>query len=232
MKKNLTGAIIVAAGKGKRTKAPIPKQYLKFGQKTILGKNIENFINQSLIHFVLVVIDKDHTDFYQDVIEKINSTKLLPRCFGGKTRSESVKNGLMAIKNIGCTKILIQDGARPFTSSDLIKKCINGLDSFDVVFPGIQIPDTLYKKQIIKNNVTIRALGPDRDTLIRAQTPQAFHFDYIYQRYASRDQDYTDDVTLAFLDKKNIDIVDGSEYNFKITTPEDVQIAEKLFLNV
>ena len=232
MKKKITGVLIVAAGKGIRSKSKVPKQYLHFGNKTILQKNIENFINEPLIDFVQVVINEKHIDFYKKTITKINSSKLLPTCFGGKTRSQSVKNGLQAIVNKSCSKILIQDAARPFTSNTIIRKCIKGLDNFDVVFPGIKIPDTLYIKKRKTSRDTVGALGPSRDTLIRAQTPQAFHFNYIYQRHLDSEEQYTDDVNLAFLDKKKIDIISGSEYNFKITTPEDIKIAEKLFLNV
>ena len=232
MEKKITGALIVAAGEGKRSKSIVPKQYLNFGFKTVLEKNIENFIDEPLIDFVLVVINEKHTSLYNKTVAKFDSAKLLKKCFGGKTRSESVKNGLKAIATIGCKKILIQDGARPFTSNEIIKNCIKGLDKFDVVFPGIKIPDTLYIKRKENNRNTIDSLGPNRDTIIRAQTPQAFRFDYIFQRHLNSEEQYTDDVNLAFIDKKEIDIISGSEYNFKITTPEDIKIAEKLFLNV
>ena len=232
MKKQNTGVLIVAAGRGVRSESIIPKQYLNFGDQTVLKKNIENFICEPLIDFVQVVINEKHIELYKKTIAKIDSSKLLPTCFGGKTRSRSVKNGLEAIAKNGCAKILIQDGARPFTSSEIIKKCIKGLDEFDVVFPAIKIPDTLYFKKKKNKRETISNLGPDRDSLIRAQTPQAFRFEYIYQRHVGNEEHFTDDVNLAFLDKKKIDIISGSEYNFKITTPEDIKIAEKLFLNV
>ena len=228
MEKKSTGALIVAAGKGIRSKSKVPKQYLNLGDQMVLEKNIENFIFEPLIDFVLVVINEKHVGLYDKAIAKIKSSKLLPTCFGGKTRSQSVKNGLNAIANIGCKKILIQDGARPFTSNEIIKSCINGLDNFDVVFPGIKIPDTLYVKRNENNRNTIAEFGPNRDSLIRAQTPQAFRFNYIYRRHLNNEDQYTDDVNLAFIDKKKIDIVLGSEYNFKITTPEDIKIAEKL----
>ncbi len=232
MKKNITGALIVAAGKGIRSKTIVPKQYLRFGNKYVLEKNIENFLNEPLIDFVVVVISEDHLDFYEKAIAKIKNPKLLPKCFGGKTRSQSVKNGLKAISHIGCKKVLIQDGARPFTSNEIIKNCIKGLDNFDVVFPAIKIPDTLYVEVKENNQSAINALGLNRDSVIRAQTPQAFHFDYIFRTHMNCDEHHTDDVNLALSDKKKIDIVSGSEYNFKITTPEDIKIAEKLFLNV
>ena len=232
MEKKFTCALIVAAGKGIRSESIVPKQYLHFGHKNVLEKNIENFIDEPLIDFVVVVINEDHLEFYEKAIAKINNPKLLPKCFGGKTRSQSVKNGLKAISEIGCKKILIQDGARPFTSNESIKNCIKGLDKFDVVFPAIKIPDTLYVEVKENNQSTIDALGLNRDSIIRAQTPQAFHFDYIYRTHMNCDEHHTDDVNLALIDKKKIDIVSGSEYNFKITTPEDIEIAEKLFLNV
>ena len=229
MKKKITGVLIVAAGQGIRSKSTIPKQYINFGNQTVLEKNITNFLREPLIDFIQVVINKKHVSFYGKAIAKIDSVKLLPTCFGGKTRSHSVKNGLQAIANKECTKILIQDGARPFTSSKIIRECIKGLDKFDVVFPGIKIPDTLYIKKKESSRDTISKLGPSRDSLIRAQTPQAFRFDYIYKRHMSSSEHYTDDVNLAFLDNKKIDIISGSEYNFKITTQEDIKIAEKLF---
>ena len=229
MEKKITGVLIVAAGKGIRTKSIVPKQYLNFGNQTVIERTIENFLGEPLIDFVQVVINEKHVEFYKEAIAKIDSIKLLPTCFGGKTRSHSVKNGLEAIANKDCTKILIQDGARPFTSSKIIRECIKGLDKFDVVFPGINIPDTIYIKKKESRRDTISKLGPNRDTLIRAQTPQAFRFDYIYQRHKSNSKHYTDDVNLAFLDKKKIEIIAGSEYNFKITTQEDIKIAEKLF---
>ncbi len=232
MKKKSTGALIVAAGKGIRSKSIVPKQYLHLGDKYVLERNIENFMDEPLIDFVVVVINEAHLEFYEKAIAKINNPKLLPKCFGGKTRSESVKNGLKAISEIGCKKILIQDGARPFTSNKIIKNCIEGLDKFDVVFPAIKIPDTLYIEVKENNQSTIDALGLNRDFLLRAQTPQAFHFDYIYQTHMNCDEHHTDDVYLALIDKKKIDIVSGSEYNFKITTPEDIEIAKKLLLNV
>ena len=154
MKKKFTGALIVAAGKGVRSKSTIPKQYIHFGHKTFLQKNIENFIYEPLIDFVIVAINKELVELYEKAIAKIHSSKLLPKCFGGDTRSKSVKNGLKAIANIGCSKILIQDGARPFTSNEIIKNCIKGLDNFDVVFPAIRIPDTLYVE--VKKNTYSR----------------------------------------------------------------------------
>ena len=180
MENKITGAIIVAAGEGIRSKSTVPKQYLNFGHKMVLEKNIENFIHEPLIDFVLVVINEKHRAFYNKAIAKISSSKLLTPCYGGKTRTQSVKNGLKTISNIGCKKILIQDGARPFTSAKIIRNCIEGLDQFDVVFPGIEISDTTYIQKNKNNKKTIDKLGPNRDTLIRAQTPQAFHFDYIY----------------------------------------------------
>ena len=107
MEKKITGALIFAAGKGIRSKSIVPKQYLHFGHKYVLEKNIENFIYEPLIDFVIVVINEDHLEFYERAIAKINNSKLLPKCFGGKTRSQSVKNGLKAISEIGLSLIHI-----------------------------------------------------------------------------------------------------------------------------
>ena len=134
MEKKNTGVLIAAAGRGVRSKSKIPKQYLQFGDQTVLEKNIENFICEPLIDFVQVVINEKHIEFYKKTIANINSSKLLPACFGGDTRSESVKNGLEAVANNGCKKILIQDGARPFTSNVIIKKCIQKVEHHIHIF--------------------------------------------------------------------------------------------------
>ena len=78
MEKKITGVLIVAAGKGVRSKSIVPKQYLQFGDQTVLEKNIENFICEPLIDFVQVVINENHIEFYKKTIAKIGSSKLLP----------------------------------------------------------------------------------------------------------------------------------------------------------
>ena len=111
MKNKFTGAIIVAAGEGIRSKSTVPKQYLSFGDKIVLEKNIENFIHEPLIDFVLVVINEKHRSLYNKAIAKISSSKLLTPCYGGKTRSHSVKNGLKMISNSFC--LVAATGSHP-----------------------------------------------------------------------------------------------------------------------
>ena len=81
MENKITGAIIVAAGEGIRSKSTVPKQYLNFGHKMVLEKNIENFIHEPLIDFVLVVINEKHRALYNKAIAKISSSKLLTPCY-------------------------------------------------------------------------------------------------------------------------------------------------------
>tara|TARA_X000001036_G_scaffold405591_1_gene413695 strand:+ start:2484 stop:3188 length:705 start_codon:yes stop_codon:yes gene_type:complete len=231
--KKKTAVLIVAAGSGLRTKLTTPKQYLKIGRKYVLECAIENFINNEMVDYISVVINENHTSLYSSVSSKFNSKKLLPHCHGGITRSESVQKGLISISTYEIEKVLVHDAARPFTSKKIINECIKGLDYYDVVLPGIGVTDTLWEKNKSKPQQNfVVGVGPDRDTLVRAQTPQAFNFKYILELHKNNKSAFSDDVYLAFQDSKKINIIEGSEKNFKITTQEDINLAEDLMKNV
>ena len=231
--KKKTAVLIVAAGSGLRAKSTEPKQYLKIGRQYVLERTLENFINNKMVDYITVVINENHTSLYNSVCSKFTSKKLLPHCNGGETRSESVRKGLISISAYEVEKVLIHDAARPFTSQKIIEECIKGLDQYDVVLPGIRVTDTLWKKN--KSNTQqnfVIGFGPDRDTLVRAQTPQAFNFKYILELHKNNHESFSDDVYLAFQDSVKINIIEGSEKNFKITTQEDIRLAEDLMKNV
>ena len=228
-----TAVLIVAAGSGRRAKSAKPKQYLSIGKKYVLECTLENFISLELVDYIAVVINKNHNTLYTSVSSKFSSKKLLPYCVGGTSRSESVRKGLMSIKKYEIDNVLIHDAARPFTSRQLIEKCIKELDEYDVVLPGVKVTDTLWEKnKTLSKTDFVTGLGPDRDSLVRAQTPQAFNYKYILERHKKNKESFSDDVYFAYLDRKKIYIIEGSSRNFKITTPEDIELAKDLMKNV
>tara|TARA_B100001250_G_C19794472_1_gene788124 strand:- start:645 stop:1349 length:705 start_codon:yes stop_codon:yes gene_type:complete len=231
--KKKTAVLIVAAGEGLRAKTTTPKQYLKICGKSILEHTIANFIKVSRVDFILVVINEKHFKLYKKSTSKIDSKKLLPSCLGGSTRSESVKKGLFNLVNYKIDKVLIHDAARPFASKQLIESCIAGLDNYDVVLPGINVTDTLWEKSMAKSEpMFVTDKGPNRDNLIKAQTPQAFNFNYIFEKHKNNKESLPDDVYLAFQESKKINIIEGCIRNFKITTPNDISLAKELIRNV
>ena len=224
-----SSVIIVAAGSGTRFKGKIPKQYVKIKNETILNLTIKKFINIDQIRYIQPVINLHHKDIYYKTIENLktldNFNKILPPCFGGKERCISVKKGLKTIAQIkdNPNKVLIHDAARPFVSKKVIKKVINKLENFDAVLPCINFNDTIWKIKKDQFN-----LLTDRRSYFRAQTPQGFKFNKILKAHLNNDETWAyDDIYLAKKNNFKITKILGSEFNIKITKPEDLQIAER-----
>ena len=224
-----SSVIIVAAGKGKRFKEKIPKQYVDLGYESIINLTIKKFLNMKEIKYILPVINKKHIKFYNKSINKLNDSKsfkkILPPCFGGNERCISVRKGLKTISKLkdNPSKVLIHDGARPLVSKKIIKKVINKLENFDAVLPCINFNDTIWKIEKDQFN-----LLTNRTSYFRAQTPQGFKFNKIFKAHLNNDEKWAyDDIYLARKNNFKITKVLGSEFNIKITKPEDLQIAER-----
>ena len=224
-----SSVIIVAAGKGKRFKEKIPKQYVDLGYESIINLTIKKFLNMKEIKYILPVINKKHIKFYNKSINKLNASesfkKILPPCFGGNERCISVRKGLETLSKLkdNPIKVLIHDGARPLVSKKIIKKVISKLENFDAVLPCINFNDTIWKIEKDQFN-----LLTNRTSYFRAQTPQGFKFNKIFKAHLNNDEKWAyDDIYLARKNNFKITKVLGSEFNIKITKPEDLQIAER-----
>ena len=224
-----SSVIIVAAGYGTRFKGEIPKQYVKINNETILNMTVRKFINLDQIKYIQPVINIKHENMYNETIEKLqylkNFKKILPPCFGGNERCISVKKGLIAISKLkdNPNKVLIHDAARPFISKQIIKNVINKLELYDAVLPCIDIVDTVWKieKKVFK-------FLTNRASYYRAQTPQGFNFTKILEAHLKNNETWAyDDIYLANKNKFTIMPISGSDFNIKITKPEDLEIAER-----
>ncbi len=224
-----SSVIIVAAGKGKRFREKIPKQYVNLGCESIINLTIKKFLNIKEIKYILPVINAKHFELYQNNINKLNASesfkKILPPCFGGNERCVSVRKGLETISKLkdNPSRVLIHDAARPFVSKKVIKKVINKLENFDAVLPCINLNDTIWKIKKDQFN-----LLTDRRSYFRAQTPQGFKFNKIFKAHLNNDETWAyDDIYLAKKNNFKITKILGSEFNIKITKPEDLKIAER-----
>lgn len=217
-------ALIVAAGESRRAGGDIPKQYQMLGDKSLLKRTIETFLQHSGISGVKVVIHPGHKAYYE---EHTKGLKLLPAVTGGNTRQESVKQGLLSLAQSPPDYVLIHDAARPNVAPELITQTLAALALSQAVIPALPVIDTL------KHVEEDRVVGTiERKKLFRAQTPQGFHFSPILEAHkACTDYDYTDDAMVAENAGLEVKIMPGSEHNYKITTAEDMRDAQTLLMH-
>ena len=224
-----SSVIIVAAGRGKRFGEKIPKQYVNLDCESIINLSIRKFLNIKKIKYILPVINAKHIKLYNKNINKLNTLenfkKILSPCFGGNERCISVRKGLETISKLSDipSRVLIHDAARPFVSKKIIKKVIYKLENFDAVLPCINFNDTIWKIEKDQFN-----LLTERNSYFRAQTPQGFKFKKILKAHLNNEETWAyDDIYLAQKNNFKITKILGSEFNIKITKPEDIQIAER-----
>lgn len=220
-----TLAIILAGGAGKRMGASTNKQFLLLDNKPIIVHTLQIFEECRAIDGVyLVVNQKDLPIIQTEILESYRFNKVMKLVIGGRLRQDSVKNGLEAIEN-PCDIVVIHDGARPFVTPSFIEKGIYLMEMFDAVIPALPVKDTV--KVVSKDGFVLKTL--ERDSLWHVQTPQTFKYEMIVKAYkegmAKKLYGYDDATFLEYAGKK-VKVVEGSPYNIKITTPEDLVIAK------
>ena len=226
-------AIVLAAGQGKRMNSPVSKQYLQIQNKPILCYCLDVF-EQSFIDEVILVVGKNEIDFCRnEILASTSYSKLTAIVEGGKERYHSVMEGLRVIQD--CDYVYIHDGARPFLSLDILDRMKEQLITEQACIPGVPVKDTI---KVITDNGFVENT-PDRSRLWQIQTPQGFSFSMIKEAYnkllLEQNQNpvefqkriITDDamVVETYL-KIPVKVVEGTYQNIKITTLEDLKLAE------
>ena len=213
-------ALIVAAGRGHRVGAALPKQYVCLNGLPILARSIRVFLDHPEVDAIQVVIAQEDEALYTEAIAGLSSPKLLPPVFGGSERWESVRFGLESLIGLSPQHVLIHDGARPFVTASLIQRVIRELGNFKGVIPGLAVADTVKRTS---NNLVETTV--DRQDISIAQTPQGFCFQTILSAHRTLENvnNLTDDACL--FERLNIPVclVAGDPKNKKITTLEDMQ---------
>lgn len=212
-----TAALIVAAGRGHRAGDGLPKQYRDLDGEPVLSRTLRAFHQHPRIDMIRVVIHPDD----QELFDQANQEFAASCCYGGDTRSQSVHNGLRALRSEKPDHVLVHDAARPFVPDDLIDRLCQALDQGEAAVPGLPITDAVFSRggdQI--------AAGIDRDTLVRVQTPQAFHFEKLMSAFDASKAGiaYPDEASLARSGGIPVQIVDGDAANIKLTFAEDFQM--------
>ena len=216
-------ALIVAAGRGSRMMQDMPKQYLTLGGRTVLWHTVQAFLASDRIHAVRVVIHPDDRALYDNAVAGTNDARLGAPVPGGASRAASVRLGLEALQADAPEHVLIHDAARPFCTPRLISAVLDPLMQVDGAFAALPVVDALWKAD------GTEAISPvSRDSLWRAQTPQAFRYAAILDAHAHGDAAAADDAEIARAAGLTVRVVEGAEDNFKITLPRDLARAERM----
>lgn len=205
--------IIVAAGQGTRCGSDLPKQFIKIAGKTVLQHTIDTFKNiEGLQHISVVLNSQENIEQQNDFIT----------CVGGKTRKDSVYSGIQSLSHLKPDDIvLIHDAARPFIKADDIEKLLSAMSKEKAATLAMPVADTLR----YKNQTQI-----DRNSLWALQTPQAFQYEIIKKAHEQADplKEYTDDTSIVHAQGHKIEFVECGRHNFKITTPQDLEMAKQI----
>lgn len=217
-------AIILGAGNGTRMKSEKSKLLLEIGSKTVIERSVEAFLSVSDIDEIIVVARVQDIDIYSELL----TDERISFVIGGATRQQSVKNAVETVDDAHL--IVIHDGARPLIKCEDIEKTIRAAEEFSAAAVGVFVKDTI---KIVDKQGFVEST-PDRSTLFAVQTPQIFDFDLYKNAMKKADEqglDFTDDCQLVELCGGKVKMVEGSYSNIKITTPDDIALAENLLKN-
>jgi len=217
-------AIIVAGGRGSRSGAARPKQYLDLAGTAVLARTVAAFTEHPKVGRVLVVVHPDDHDAFRAAVP--GHAKLLAPANGGATRQASVRAGLEALADSGIDLVLIHDAARPFVSPALIDDVIQATQAQGAAVPGRVLTESL----AVADTEGTRGQTLDRDSVRAVQTPQGFRFAAILDahRRAAADgrDDFTDDAAVAAHAGLRVAFCAGESTNVKLTTADDFAEAE------
>lgn len=226
MKTRRNLAVIVAGGSGIRMNADLPKQYLQIAGKPILAMAAEAFEKSPLIDEIILVVAEEYLAYASyEIVDKYKMKKVSKIISGGTTRQESVLAGLSASPQV-TDYVAIHDGVRPFIRQTMIDELFKSVQLTGAAIPAVKAKETI---KLVENNLIERTVP--REKAFLAQTPQLFRYENIleiHRRAADQKFDATDDAMLAEQYGMKVAVVPGYYDNIKITTPEDLILAEEI----
>lgn len=220
------GGIIVAAGRGERMGAPLNKVYLSLGDRPLLLHSIGVFEASPALDAYVVVAHPAEVSFCRTLLAAYNPKKLAGVIAGGTVRQESVAAGLRGLPE-DCRLVVVHDGARPLVTVEVLEGAITRAGMAGAVVVGVPVKDTV---KIAGDGGVIRET-PERNSLWLAQTPQIFRRDLLLRAHREAEAagfQGTDDAALVERLGVSVQIYQGNDHNIKITTPEDMSVAQAL----
>lgn len=218
-------AIVLSAGKGNRMNSQVHKQYMELAGKPVIYYALQAF-SESAVDEIVLVVGAGEVEFCQkEIVEKYHFTKVTHIVEGGKERYHSVYEGLKV-----CTDadyVMIHDGARPFVSQEVITSAMEDVKKSGANIAAVPVKDTI--KQVDETGMVVDT--PRRDRLWSVQTPQSFSRKLILSAYENmlkqENSAITDDaMVVEQYGGSNVHVIPGDYCNIKITTPEDLLVAE------
>jgi len=216
------GAVIVAAGSSRRM-GGVDKAFAPLGGEPILARVIDAFQHCSPIDQIVVVVSEQNLERCRQLVAEQGWSKVTDICAGGRRRQDSVAAGLGRLHH--CHWVVIHDGARPLLTEDLICQGLTEVKETGAAAAAVPVTDTI---KVAGDDRLVRQTPP-RHNLWAVQTPQVFRFDIIAEAYHQAKQDVTDDATLVEQLGYRVKLYMGAYDNIKITTPDDLVLAEVLW---
>ena len=223
--------VIMAAGSGTRMGSQVPKQFLELDGKAVLRKTIEVFLEACPDISVITVLPKQYLDYWRDYCYKNNFICPQILVAGGITRFHSVKNALQRVPEGAL--VAVHDGVRPLVSVAMVKDMFEKAEKTQSLIPVIPCVDTMkvLKKKVWEDGSETLSAVPgqsvDRSVLYGAQTPQIFYSELLKAAYCQAfDTSFTDDASVVERYGKSLSYTLGERLNIKITTAEDLILAE------
>lgn len=213
------GAVIAAAGSSQRM-GGMDKIFLSLAGKPLLAHVLGVFQECTMVDQIVVVLNEASSERGQRLVEEGGFSKVIGICPGGERRQDSVAEGLKRLE--GCQWVVIHDGARPCLTLDLIEKGLEEAEQTGAAIAAVPVKETI---KIVEAEGTIQDT-PRRENLWAAQTPQVLRFDIIREAYRQRKGEVTDDASLVEALGYKVRIYMGSYDNIKVTTSDDLALAE------
>ena len=218
-------AILTAGGTGTRMKAKIPKQFLLLGNLPILMHTVKRFYQFDNQITIILSLPENYIEYWKNLCAEYHFTIKHHIVKGGETRFHSIKNALDLITEEGV--VSVHDGVRPLVSSETVKRTFEAAEK---IGNAVAYSDIVFSLRTIKNNTNVTV---NRDLYKEIQTPQVFYVKDLQNSYNVKfKEEFTDDASVFEAGGHKIHLVKSNKENIKITSPEDIVIAEALLNRV
>ena len=218
---NKVAAIIVAAGDSQRM-GDVDKMFAPLAGKPVLARVLDTFQECKKVDQIIVVMHSKNIEQCRRMVALEKWDKVTDICLGGKMRQDSVAEGLKRLRESNW--VVIHDGARPLVTIDLIERGLEAAKETGAAVAAVPVTDTI---KFVRDDEIVRQTLP-RQNLRAVQTPQVFRYDVIKNTYKYTAGDVTDDATLVEKAGYKVKLYMGSYDNIKITTSQDLAVAEAL----
>jgi len=213
------GAVIVAAGRSTRM-GGVDKTFASMLGLPLVAHTIDRFESSPLVDQVVLVLAEESLDRGRELVQERGYRKVAHVCSGGQRRQDSVRNGLELLTP--CDWVMVHDGARPCLDEAMLKRGLNAAAECGSAVAGVPVKDTI---KLVSPDQMVNET-PDRSLLWAAQTPQIFRYNLLLEAHRTCTEDVTDDAAMVESLGHPVKMFQGSFQNIKVTTAEDLVIAE------